>query len=243
MPIYTLIDRACGVVPNKPPLSETASTEARNELLKTQNITADELTMLIESHRANIRLDDQQRPHGCSFPECGNAAVWEREFERTISGGTLLSMTISAASFSAGSPVRVLVFPGSSNFEHMKLGGSKRENRDLAHQYGCWEHIGGFIAFPMSSGKYSFDIVNAMLPESAPHPLWGVKNEVWEFLKTAERAQKMGFPEGSRALCTTCGLPYEHSSGFGLRPGEGDDFWKVFCDYCGAEVQISDADV
>jgi len=243
MRLHSLIDRACGIVPNKPNLSEAEAAQARNEFLRIPHLSADELTRLLEKHHTSVRRDDQNRPHGCSFPECGNAAVWEREFEQSISSGTLLSMTISAMSFSAGSPVRLLVFPGASNFEHMKLGGSRRENRNLAHQYGCWEHIGGFVVFPVSSGKYTFDIVSAVLPESELYSLFGLDKEAWEFLQTAARAQQMGFPEGARSLCSSCGLPYEHMSGTGLHPGEGEDFWKVYCDYCNTEVHVDEAGV
>jgi hypothetical protein len=236
MEIGELADRACGIAADGKTIAESTVAEARGILL--ERLGEEPCAALIARHSADVLRDEGGHAHGCSFPECPNAAVWERVFARSISATTMLSAAVMIASLSDASPVRVLIRPGLTDFENMRMVIAELDGHTVAHQYGCWEHIGGFLAYPGKVGSFNFDCVDARLPETQPHDFWQVKSDIWEFMKTAERAQKMGFPEGTRELCQACGLPYEHATGFGTRPGEGDDFWRIFCDYCGAEIEI-----
>lgn len=243
MKLYYLLDQACGKVANRTDVSVATIQAARDQIRKENKLSADLLVELIEYHLANVLVDAKGTAQGCAIPGCENAAVWERVFARSLNAGTIVSTLVSAASFASTSPLRMLIFPGASDFEAMRLGSSQREGQTVAIQFGCWEHIGGFIVFPNHSGHYNFEIVDARLPKSCPPPVFELSNSLWEFLKTAERAQQIGFPEEARELCKNCGLPFEHASGVGLKAGDGDDFWRIFCAYCGTEIEISDAEV
>jgi len=242
MDIQNTVDRACGISPGKAPVAESEIRLAREMLLTSHDFNAQSLESFLSHHSNAVLRDEFNGVQGCFYPECKNTAVWQRKFLRDVSTGTMLSIALAATTVAA-SPIKVLASPGANNFDLMRLVIAKDGKHTFALQFGCWNHLGGFVAHPTHGGKYQYDVVDAQLPNGQPHAIWSLQQETWDYLKVAERAQKMGMPEGSRAPCHACGLPFEHASGFGLRAGEGEDFWRVYCDYCGVEIQISDANV
>lgn len=232
-----LFDRAVGFGDDGAPLDDAALRLAREDLSREVSVTDAELEDYRARRLAEVLRDETGRVRGCSFPGCRRLAVWERTFWIAPNMAKLASM---AASFAVTAGTMgghiVLLVPHCVSFDHYRLGRSNEGSRPRAHEYGCWAHLAGFAARPNTAGNYYYAVVGAAAPEAPPHPLFGIDEELFKAVRIAAAAQNLEFTEGGRAYCECCGLPYDFGTGANTAPGEGDDFWRIFCTSCGEEL-------
>jgi hypothetical protein len=236
--ISEVLDLASGIGLDGAVVAPEDQASARRTLNTGGKFSDVELSSYKRQREAELVRDDSDRVRGCSFQNCQRPAVWERVFEKSGNAALILGLVniAGAASFStfgAGVFIRGI---SSTNFDVQRLGSFKDKGRSFVRQWGCWGHIGGFVNSP-SGGSYSYHIVSASLPKSRPHTVFQISEEAWKGLQIIQDAQNLGVPEGPREFCGNCGLPNDPNSGKGIKAGEGDDYWRTFCAYCGNEVK------
>lgn len=238
-----LFDLAIGIGPDGRPVTHDEIRNARQELTKAGCLEAD-LEMFKAQREAEVLRDDTGRIRGCSYPDCHRAAVWERVFEQSLSASMILTQTLTVAAAAQGNLILSLrrMRYKAADFDLLRMGQSTRDGIKMAHQYGCWNHVGGFTTVPKSSGRYSYVIVEAHLSKQRPHAAFAISDEIWNALQIAAEAQSLGLTENPLSYCAHCQLPHDPISGKGIKAGEGDDFWRTFCAYCNVELKPNESD-
>jgi hypothetical protein len=233
-----LFDLAIGIGPDGRAVTREERENARRQLTSGGCLEAD-LQIFQTQREAEVIRDDTGRIRGCSFQDCQRPAVWERVFEQSLSASMIMTQTIAVATMAHGNVIKGMLRMSHlpADFEHQRLGQSTRDGLKMAHQYGCWHHVGGFTAIPSNSGRYSFVIVEATIPKQRPHAVFGISEEMWSTLQIAAEAQSFGLTGNPLSFCPNCRLPHDPISGKGIKSGEGDDFWRTFCAYCNAEIK------
>jgi hypothetical protein len=236
----TLFDLAIGIGPDGAVASAEQSAAARQQLLAAGACLPADIETFRQWREQELIRDDTGRIRGCSTLGCTRPAAWQRVFEKTPNPGRMLLDTVSAVSIGAaivGAAPVFMLHRGPVDFGGCRIGESVRDNLLIATQYGCWAHIVDFVSIPSSNGRNLFSIMEATLPKQAPHPVFGITDELWKKLLLAMEAQNMGPPEGSRQFCSNCGLPHCPITMKGLKSGEDDDYWRTFCAYCNHEIK------
>ncbi len=238
-----LLDTACGIGSDGATLSTAMSDAAVKQLVDSGRFTPESIAEFRQRRLSEILRDDTGRIRGCSSPQCDRAAVWQRVFEKSPNASRMMLDVLGAATAVMSgnvSPLMASMMAGSVNFTDYRLGEEDRDDYTVAIQYGCWAHAESFVAIPATGGRYVYSIMEALLPKQRPHEVFGISEENWQVLQTAERAQNLGRPEGPRAFCVHCGMPYCPLTLKGLQLGTGKDYWRTFCVSCGADVKPTD---
>jgi hypothetical protein len=222
-------------------VSEERVKAARATLLASRRYSDSAIDEYVAHRKSEVIRDETGRVRGCSTIGCDRPAVWQRVFKKSPNPQRMIADVALAASV-AVHPANGLaawrMVGQSADFGGYRLGESRDAGMIAALQFGCWRHLADFLSIPSTGGRYFYEVMSATLPQQPPHSLFGISEDAWKFLKTAEEAQCLGEPEGPRGFCGNCGLPHCPYSTRGLTFGEGKEFWRTYCAYCGSEVKV-----